>query len=212
MGKRILNNAVAALQQAGFATERGYPGVATAPISIPVAAVNLLAADMRSKTVTIRVSILSPEILGAAKCEEAALDAGQVLGDLGGKATVGKCRFDKKTGLYCTEVTGVFASQVPKITIGGVLLTHVLAFTSWRSLDETVTQWDQAKWNFRLEEYFPMGEEEEVLPLGEFHLTHTCENGTENYLESTWTYQRRIWDASGIRQIRLGVAKDMETG
>ena len=212
MGKQILSKAVQALQEAGFATERGYPGTDAAPIRQIAAAVNLHAADMRSKEVTLKVRILCPASLGAAACEDGALTAGQVLGDAGGKCTLGPCEFDSRLGLYCTELSALFPSQVPKITIGETALGHVLAFTSWRGLDEQTTSWADAKWNFRLEEYFPMGSEEEELPMGQFDLTHTCENGTENYLRATWTYQRRIWDASGIRQIRLGIANELETG
>lgn len=211
MGKPILNDVVQALCDAGIPTQRAMPAGKMGTISQTVATVHLLSADIRNKTVTVLTTVLSPAQLGAAACEEAALDAGEVLNQLGGKCSVGSCTFDGRTGLFSVEITAMFQAQTPRIVIGEQLLTHVVAFTSWRSLDEEVTDWYNAKWNFRLEEYFPMGEEEDANPTGTFLLTHVCELGTENYIDSTWTYQRRVWDASGIRQIRLGVAGNMET-
>lgn len=212
MGKLILSNAVQALCDAGIPARRSAPRQKMAEITTPVAAVSLKSADMRSKKVTLLATVLSPAALGMAACEEMALDVGAILESLGGKCSVGACRFEGRIGLFCTEVTGEFASQMPKITIDGTLLEHVQAFTSWRTLDDEVTDWGNAKWNFRLEEYFPMGDEEEANVAGPFTLVHTCENGTESYIDSTWTYQRRVWDASGIRQLRLGVANEMDVG
>ena len=212
MSKEILNDAVAALSQAGIPARRAMPGRKMETVGSTVATVAMKAADIRNKTVTVLATVWTPSALGAAACEEAALDAGEVLAALGGKCSAEECRFDGRNGLFGVEITAQFASQTPKITINGVELKHVLAFTSWRTLDEEVTDWANAKWNFRLEEYFPMGAEEEANPVAAFTLTHVCENGTESYLESTWTYQRRVWDASGVRQIRLGVAEETDVG
>lgn len=212
MSKEILNNAVQALSEAGIPARRAMSTGKMESISSTVATIAMESADIRNKTVTVLATVLTPSAAGAAACEEAALDAGEVLAALGGKCSTGQCRFDGRSGLFSVEITAQFASQKPKITINGVELQHVLAFTSWRTLDEEVTDWAHAKWNFRLEEYFPMGAEEEADPVEAFTLTHVCESGTESYLESTWTYQRRVWDASGVRQIRLGVAEETDVG
>lgn len=212
MGQQILTDAVQALCDAGIPVQRAAPGQRIAEISTPVAAVCLKSADMRNKKVTVLVSIWSPAAMGMAKCEDKALEAGVVLSTLGGKCNVGECRFEGRIGLFCTEVTGEFESYTPKITINGVLLKHVLAFTSWRTLDDEVTDWYDAKWQFRLEEYYPLGETEEGDIEGSFILVHSSESGTESFIDSTWTYQRRVWDASGVRQLRLGVASEMDVG
>lgn len=212
MGKLILEQAVQALRDGGIPAARAMPAEKAPDISEPVAAVSLQAMDLRSKKVTVLVTVLTPAALGAAACEEAALSAGQILAELGGKCSMEACRFDGRTGLFMMEITAQFNSEVPKVTINGVELGHVLAFTSWRTLDETVTDWDNTKWNFRLEEYFPMGDDVEADPAGKFTLMHICENGSESYIDSTWTYQRKVWDASGVRQIRLGVANSMDVG
>lgn len=211
MGQLILSNAVQALNDGGIPAERGYPAGKLRIISEPVCAVSLQSADVRTKKVTLLATVLCPAELGAPLCEETALEAGELLATQGGKCSVGACRFDGRTGLFYVEVTAEFALETPKITIGETKLTHVLAFTSWRTLDEEVTDWLNTKWNFRLEEYFPLGDSEDANPVDSFMLTHTSENGTETYSGCTWTYQRRVWDASGIKQIRLGVADEMET-
>ena len=187
------------------------PGEKICEISEAVAAVSLKQADMRKKTMTVLVTVFSPANLGGAACEEVALQTGQVLNNLGGKCSVGSCGFDGKLGLFFEEVTGEYATEIPKVTIDGREMTHVLAFTSWRNIDDLVTSWSDTKWNFRLEEYYPMGEDEDADPVGKFTLVHTSHNGTETFSRATWTYRRRVWDASGVTQIRLGVAEDMET-
>ncbi len=212
MGKLILENAVQALRDGGIPANRAMPVGKMPQITETVAAVSLNAMDMRNKTVTVLVTVLTPGSMGAAVCEEKALAAGQILTDLGGKCSVGKCRFDGRAGLFCVDVTGVFDSAPPKVVVDGVELHHVLAFTSWRALDDEVTDWSNAKWNFRLEEYFPMGVDQEADPVNPFILMHISPSGSEAYLDSTWTYQRRIWDASGVRQIRLGVAEVLDLG
>lgn len=212
MAKLTITDVLQGLLAAGISARRGMPGEKLCEISESVAAVSLKQADMRKKTMTVLVTVFSPADLGAEACEEKAMQVGQVLTGLGGKCSVGSCRFDGRLALFFTEVTGEFATEIPKITIDNLMLTHVLAFTSWRNVDDIVTSWSDTKWNFRLEEYFPMGEGEEVDPVGAFTLVHTSHNGTETYSNATWTYQRRVWDASGVTQIRLGVAEAMETG
>ncbi len=212
MGKLILSDAVQALRDGGIPADRAMPAGKMPAISETVAAVQLQSMDVRNQVVTVLVTVLTPVDLGAAACEEKALDAGLILGDLGGKCQVGECRFDSVMGLFVTEITGEFNSYMPKITINGTALNHVLAFTAWRTLDEENTSWSLAKWSFRLEEFFPMGESQDANPAGTFTLVHTSENGTESYIDSTWTYQRRVWTASGVRQLRLGTANEMDVG
>lgn len=212
MGRMILREVIQKLDDEGILTQRGYPSQKRRIISEPVCAVNLKQADMRSKVMTVTVRVLSPAEQGAGVCEDKAVEIGQILTDLGGKCTVGACGFDGSAGVFCTEITAEYPTQTPRIRLNGVELKHVLAFTSWRTLDEEVSDWDNAKWNFRLEEYFPMGEDEDSGTAGTFSLMHISEQGSEEYSGCTWTYQRRVWDASGVRQLRLGVADLMDLG
>ncbi len=212
MVNTILSNTVKILEDAGIVTRRGMPAGKMGTIHTPVAAVQLQAADMRQKTVMVRVRILSPAHLGAAACEEVALTAGAALRTAGGKCSVDLCQCDTGSGLFYTDIHGQFAEAVPKITINETVRGHVVSFTAWRELDSSSEELEALPWNFRLEEFFPMDEKEEEDPDGAFMLTHTCENGTETYTEAIWTSHRRQWDASGLRVIRQGVAQWMETG
>lgn len=212
MGKLILENAVQALTEGGIPARRAMPSGTLPQITETVAAVALKAMDTRNQKVTVLATLLTPAELGSSVCEETAMEAAQILSELGGECTLGGCGFDGRNGLFTLEVTAKFNSAVPKVWIDDAEMKHVLAFTSWRTLDEEVTTWSKTKWNFRLEEYFPMGDEEDASPAGEFTLVHVSEIGTESYINSTWTYQRRIWDASGVRQVRLGVAEVLDMG
>lgn len=212
MSKEMLEKVVLALENAGIPTQRAMPAGKMGLVSSHAAAVQIQQMDVRSRVLTAQIHIFSSAKLGAPACEDKAMEAAEVLQNLGGKCHIGKCIFDGKNGLFHIRIQGEFAQFVPKITIDETALSHVVAFTSWRTVDEVVTDWQNAPWNFRLEEYFPTDEEEEPMPEESFTLTHTCANGTESYLVATWTYQKRVWDATGVRQIRLGTAKSLHLG
>lgn len=214
MGQLILDNAVQALKAAGIPAERGYPGSKAAAVTVPCAAVNLQQAALRGQTLTVVVSVLSPAELGAAACEEAALNAGEVLTEQGGECTVSGCEFDGRSGLFTAQVTAKYLTAVPQVKLEGQLLQYVEAFTCWQTVDEDagITSLDDAGWNFRLEEFFPVGVKQEEGPEEPFGLIHISENGTETFYRCKWTYQRRVWGATGIRQIRLGSAEYMTIG
>lgn len=208
----MLSWVVDCLNEARLSAQRGYPVGQQRIITEPVCAVSLQSADIRSKEYRVLVQVLSPAELGGPLCEETALEVGEVLKDMGGKSTVGAIRFDGRAGVFCVDVLGDFLEERPRVFQNETELTHVVAFNSWRGLDEEVTDWKDAKWHFRLEEYYPIGENEESTPQGTFTLAHYCESGSETYINCTWTYQRRIWDASGVRQILLGQADLMDSG
>lgn len=214
MGQLILSNVVQALNDAGIPAERGYPSRKMAVLTEPVAAVNLQQAAIRGQTLTALVTILSPVELGAAVCEETALEAGDILTEQGGSCTVAECRFDGRTGLFSVEISAQFQTAFPKVKLGNLLLQHVEAFTCWRTVDEDagITELNKAPWSFRLEEFFPVGASEEEAPEEPFFLMHISDNGTESYHNCRWTYLRRVWSATGIRQIRLGTAESMANG
>lgn len=212
MGKLILDKATTALRDAGFPVERGLPAEAIPAITEPVCAVNLKQANLREQTATVLVTVLSPMELGAVVCEEAALDAAQILSELGGKCTVDACTSLGKVDMFCAEITGRFFTSIPKVVLNEQLLQSVTAFTCWRTVDEEITDLNHAPWCFRLEEFFPLGVEEEPEPEESFLLLHISEQGSKTFTNCTWTYQRRVWSADGTRQIRLGQAESMQDG
>lgn len=210
MGKLMLNNVVQALQSAGMAVERGYPGEKLASVTKPVCAVNLLSADLREQTATARVTVLSPAALGASACENAALDVAAVLAEEGGKCSVSDCTFDGRTDLFAVEVAAQFPTNIPKLWLNGVTLNHAVAFTYWRTVDDEITVLEEAPWGFRLEEFFPSNVDEDADPESPFTLDHITYSGLYTFSECCWTYVRRVWGADGIRQIRLGTAQSVD--
>ena len=214
MGLISVDSVIAALQAAGIPAAHSYPVQKMIAIKKPVAAVSLLDASLRQQTMTVLVQILSPMDSGGAVCEEKALEAGGILSELGGECSIGECRLDGQTGLYYSDIKVRFLTEIPKVMVGDVMLTHVEAFTSWRMLDAEngITQLLDAPWCFRLEEFFPTGSEEESDCSEPFELMHISSSGTESYVNAKWTYQKRTWGSTGIRQIRLGTAERMDNG
>lgn len=214
MGRVNVDDIVASLQSAGILTERSFPARSMANVTEPVAAVSLLSASLKGQTMTVQVTVLSPAEMGGAACEEKALEAGTVLSGIGGDCTVGECAFDGRAGLFMVPVKAQFLTEIPKVKINDILLQHVEAFTSWRAIDEElgITSILDAPWNFRLEEFFPTGVDEDSDCSEPFELMHISCSGTEDYLGCQWTYQKRTWDSTGIRQIRLGTAELMDNG
>ena len=208
----ILSRVVDGLCEKGIPAQRGYPVGRQRIITEPVCAVSLASAQSRSKEVRVRVQVLSPAELGGPACEETALEVGEILEQMDGKSTVGGIEFDGRAGVFSVEILADFFEERPKVFQNDTELTHAVAFTSWRMLDDEVTDWIDAKWNFRLEEYYPLDHDEELNPHGTFTLVHISEKGSETYLECTWTCQKREWDACGVRQIMLGQANLMDSG
>lgn len=199
MGKLILEQVVNALNQVGIRAERAYPGRTMPAITQTAAAVSLGESEIREKPVTVLVTVLAPASMGAAACEDAALEAGEVLRRLGGECSVDVCRFDGRTGLFSTAVTAAFSRNM-EIKMDSRNLNHVVSLESWRAVDEEVSSIDGALWYFRLEEFIPWGEEEDYEPGEPFSLT----NGRVTFTGCRWTSCRRITKADGIQMIREG--------
>lgn len=214
MEYQFVKDVVQTLNDNGIRAEHGFPGRKMQEITGPVAAVHLRKAELRGQTMTVAVHILSPASLGAAACEETALLAGDFLTEAGASCMVSACEFDSRTGLFSVEITADFLTAIPKVKLGDVMLQYVEAFTCWRTVDEDagITSLIGAPWNFRLEEFFPVDADEEEAPEQPFTLMHISESGSESYCNCQWTYQRRVWGPTGIRQIRLGSAEYMENG
>lgn len=214
MGQLILEKVVTALKEAGIPTERGYPARKMPLLTETVAAVSLQGVSLREQTLTALVTIFAPAELGAMACEETALAAANALTAMGGSCEIAACSFDGRAGVFCEKLTATFLTAVPVVKLGDVKLQYVEAFTCWRTVDEDagITTLDDAPWNFRLEEFFPVDALEEEAPEEPFYLIHINENGSETFSECQWTYQRRVWSETGTRQIRLGTAQDMQNG
>ena len=211
MGRISINDVIGALQDAGIRTEHSFPKEKMLHITEPVAAVSLLEASLRKQTMAVRVSVFAGD---AVACENKALEVGTILSDMCGDCHVAACTFDGRNGLFCANVRAEFVTEAPRVKINNTLLEHVVAFTSWRMVDEDnqITRLDDALWNFRLEEFFPNGAEEIDDSDEPFLLMHINFNGSETFQDCYWTYQKRTWGSTGTRQLRMGTAAVMENG
>ena len=205
----ILSQVLQTLKDGGFRVDHAWPGQKMPAIIDTVAAVSLCKADLQAQTVTVQVTILCPAEMGGSACEEAALNAAQILQKLSGCVTVSSCEFDGRTGLFSVPVTVSFvpeeeeeAQPIISCTLGLAKLWHVVSFTTQREVEVLVPEIEDAAWHFRLEEFFPTGTDEEAWPEEPFYVV----NGKEILLNCTWTSHKRVREPDGIRQIREGIA------
>lgn len=209
MGQLILNDVVQALRTGGFATQWGYPHDRIPAISQPVCAVNLQSADLTTGQTTVLVRVISPVELGAAGCEQAALEVGNILNDHGGLCSISSCSYDSRAEIFMVEVSAVYVEEKPRITINGSKLKYVTSFSAWKEVDSTINDWGTALWNFRFEEWIPVGHPDQPIQEGTFTLVHTGDHGTETFQNATWSYRKREWGPNGIRKTHIGVADDI---
>lgn len=73
--------------------------------------------------------------------------------------------------------------------------------------DVTGTPLSTAVWTFRLEEKFGWGEGPLPAPAENFSVTVLRSSGLEIYDECVWTSVQLEDTATGLRQVRTGVAK-----
>lgn len=208
LGLPVIEQVISALREAGFPTQRAYPGTAMPAITQVVAAVRLAEADLEKRETTLEVMLLCPQNLGAPAVEDAAVTAGEALKDIDLYCVIGSAEFDGKSGLFSIRCLATKPEKkrtyldVP-FRIGAVDQSRVVSFTSQRQTSETVTQLSEAPWTVRLEQFFRNGYGEDSDPSSE---TFTITNGEEVYLGCKWTSCKRTRELEGTRQIREGTA------
>lgn len=201
---------IAELNGRGICAVRAFPSGKMPELKQPCAGVRLRYMDADKTEVLI--SILAPAALGGGACEDTAQSAGYAVEALGGQWQLGCCEFDSRSGTFCTELYAVFTAQTeyPVIMLGNETVKNGKAFTAWRSTDEAVTSLESAPWYFRLEEIISTGTEGK-MPAQPFSITVSCCGRQETYTGCTWISQKREATASGIRQIREGIAQGRST-
>ena len=208
MGLAILDNAIEILREAGFPTQRAYPGTEIPDITKAVAAVRLARMDLDTRETVLEVMLLCPQKLGAQAAEDAALTAAEALKDIDLSCEIGSVSFDGRSGFFCISCMAtkpqkkrVFL-EVP-FKIGAVNQNRVVSFTAQQQTNDTVALLKDAPWTVRLEQFTPNAYGEDQDPDGdEFTLTH----GVEIYHGCKWTSCKRIRELDGLRQIREGTA------
>lgn len=208
MGRAIIEQVVAALKDAGFRTQRAYPGTEMPNITQVVAAVQLAEEDIQKQKTVVDVKLLCPQHLGAQACEDAAFTAAEKLEKSGLSCAIGPAKFDGRSGLFCISCVATKQPEeqiyldVP-FKIGAVEQFRVVSFTAQQIFDEAVAAAGRELWKVRLEQFFFNGAEQDSDPDGD---QFTITNNKEIYHGCEWTSRSRVTELDGTRQIREGTA------
>ena len=208
MGEWYIERVIAVLIAGGIPADRACPGGGMPKLTKIGAAVSLQEMDMAEKTMTVQVLILCPAVLGAAACEDTAMEAARLMGTIGGRARVLSCSFDGQTGLFQVAVrTQFFAGTLPAenvdLAIEDLPVPYVVSFTASREVSREEPELYDTPWVFTMEEWIP-GDATELRSFAmPFEMVL---NGKETYSECVFTSQKRILLPDGIRQIREGTA------
>lgn len=208
MGLAIIEQVITALKEAGFRTQRAYPGTAMPSITQVVATVQLEKLDINRQATVLEVKLVGPQSLGAAAVEDAAITAAEAMKSIGLGCVVGTAEFDGRSGLFAVgcEVKNLSEAQnylgVP-FKIGAVEQFRVVSFTAQQIFDEAVAATGAELWKVRLEQFFTNGTGEDSDPTGS---QFTITNNKEIYHGCEWTSRSRVTERDGTRQIREGTA------
>ncbi len=191
------------LRAAGFAAGHAWQAKRMPVVSAASASVWLKYMDLKEKQVV--VTIFGPVQITAAGWEQAAKKAVGAVSGICTSYTVGPCSFNREMQYLAGDITCIFrekqedtpAASGPymPMRMGAQDLEHVTKFTAALLPDGT-------SWEFHLEEFFPTGDTEEVLPQQPFSLTrgkdafHSCK-------VSVW---ERRWTPDGLLQIKEGTS------
>ena len=214
----IVDSVIDALTEAGLAARKAYPGSAMPNITEPQFAVNLEQLDYNARSATVLVTVMVPVDQGGGICETAAVRAGTVLEAMGGVVVQEECRFNAYADAYYIRVLGTFygtsvmdtwsAASEFTVEINETVLPNAVSFRAEQAVDQvTGTPLSTAVWTFRLEEKFGWGEGPLPAPQGSFSVTVLRSSGMEIYEECVWTSVQMEDTATGLRQVRTGVAK-----
>ena len=214
----VIDAVMEALTEAGLAAQKAYPGAAMPNITQPRLAVSLEKLDYTARSATVLVTVMVPVEQGGAACEITAVQTGTVLERMGGVVVQEECRFNAYADAYYVRVLGTFygttvmdtwsAASEFTVEINETVLPHAVSFRAEQAVDEvTGTPLSTAVWTFRLEEKFGWGEGPLPAPTESFSVTVLRSSGMEIYDECVWTSVQLEDTATGLRQIRTGVAK-----
>lgn len=214
----IVDSVIDRLNKAGLAAQKAYPDGAMPNISQAQFAVNLEKLDYTARSATVLVTVMVPVSQGGCACESAAVRAGAALEAMGGVVVQEECRFNAYADAYYIRVLGTFygtsvmdtwstASEF-SVELNETVLPNAVSFRAEQAVDQvTGTPLSTAVWTFRLEEKFGWGEGPLPAPTDNFSVTVLRSSGMETYEECTWTSVQLEDTATGLRQIRTGVAK-----
>ena len=231
MGEQWLNDVMAALRQAGWSVEAGYPGRGSIPVEGAVAVVNLSKGDTRQMYVGITVGVLVPRSQGLAQCQRLAAQAAVLLSGVGGDWSFSGWEYDSRLDCFQVDVQGEarFSNQEGQeiqvqgyeIALDGEVQQWVTEFTARKNgqrrmlrphaqrVPEGITP-PMGGWSIELEQLIPLGVAEPEETADGFTLTARSGDRGVKYLQCCWgEYESHHMD-SGIRIIRRGFALERE--
>lgn len=218
MAALIVGTVMDALNKAEIPAQTAYPGGDMPNITQAQAAVSLEKLEYTARSATVLVTVMVPVGLGGSLCEDTAIRVGGILEELGGVCVQEECRFNGYADAYYVRVLGTFtgadvledwdAASGFTVSLGANVMSNAVAFKAEQAVDEvTGTPLSTSVWTFRLEEQFGRGENPLPPPSEPFVLTVTRNGSTETYSDCSWISVELEDTATGLRQIRQGVAK-----
>ena len=212
----IVNQVIQQLREANIRADEAYPGGRIPALTGAVAAVRLGRIDRSVRTTAVQVVVMSPASGGGSQCESTALQAIDVLQEMGGTCTKDVCKFDEMADVFYIEIEAAFfgteladgwsAGPGFSVTIGMQNMPHAVSFGMQRAIDDDVTAISNTKWQFTLEELLPPGTSEPPEPQEPFTLTVVREMYDEVLSGCHWISAKREDTLRGVSQIRVGIA------
>lgn len=213
----IINTVIEALNAAGIPAVEAYSGAHMPQITQATAAVSLEKLEHTARCATVLVTAMAPASGGGAACQQAAVKIGQELEKLGGRCVQEACRFHGYGDAFYVRVLATFYGGAVMedwnetsefiVKLNTTLLSNAVSFRADQALDEvTGTPLSTAVWSFRLEEEYGRGEAPPPPPEEPFTVTVMRNGSTEVYEDCTWISMQVENTATGLRQVRSGVA------
>ena len=213
----IVSNVIDKLSKGGIRSAEAYPGRRIPALTGAVAAVRLGKVDRSVRTTQLEVVIMSPASSGGSACELTALNAVELLQEMGGTCVKAVCKFDEMADVFYINIdVEFFGTALPEswspgpgyaIKIGSQAMSHVTSFQAQREVDSGTASITGAKWKFTMEELFPPGTSEPSDPAEPFAITVSRSGGEETFTGCTWASVKREDTIRGVSQVREGVAE-----
>ena len=213
----IVNQVIDQLRAAEIRADEAYPGGRIPALTGPVAAVRLGRVDRSIRTTAVQVVVMSPAKSGGTLCESTALQAIDVLQEMGGTCVKDVCKFDEMADVFYIDIeTEFFGTALAdgwsggpgfSVKIGAQPLPHVVSFGIQRQTDDEISAIANASWQFTLVELLPPDTSEPPDPTEPFVLTVTRNYTDEILKDCTLISVKREDTERGISQTRVGIAK-----
>ena len=212
----IVSEVISKLIAGGIRAAEAYPGKRIPALTGAVAAVRLGKVDRSVRMTHLEVVVMSPAASGGSACESTALEAVEILQNMGGTCVKAVCKFDEMADVFYINIdVEFFGTALPDswsagpgyaVKIGAQAMNYVTSFQARRETDKDVTAIANAKWHFTMEELLPPGTSEPSDPAEPFTITVTRSAGEETFSNCTWTSVKREQTIRGVSQIRQGIA------